>query len=170
MRIIVDGYNVIRQSASLSQIEGQDLEAGRRELVRRLSDYQRRRRHQILVVFDAAEGGHSSPKQERMQGISVTFSRKGETADEVIKRLAAAGREGMVIVTSDRELAGFAERQGATAIRAEDFERKMMGFSEAFEKDEPIEEGKGHLTRKKKGTSRRLPKARRRREARLLQL
>jgi hypothetical protein len=170
MRIVVDGYNLIRQSPSLSQIEEQDLEAGRRELVRRLSDYQRRKRHQVVVVFDGAEGGHSSQKQEWMQGISITFSRRGETADEVIKRLAAAGRGGVVIVTSDRELAGFAERQGATAIRAEDFERKMMGYRESFEKNDPVAEEKDRIFRKKKGAARRLPKAQRRREARLLQL
>ncbi|MDH7498832.1 MAG: NYN domain-containing protein, partial [candidate division NC10 bacterium] len=74
MRIIVDGYNLIRQSPSLSRIEGLDVEAGRRELVRRLSEYQRRKRHQIVVVFDAAKGVHSSPRQERIQGISVAFS------------------------------------------------------------------------------------------------
>jgi predicted RNA-binding protein with PIN domain len=170
MRIIIDGYNLIRQSPSLSQIDCHDLEAGRMELVRRLSDYQRRKRHQIQVVFDGAEGGHFSPQQERTQGISVTFSRKGETADEVIKRLAASGREGVVIVTSDRELAAFAERQGAAAIRAEDFEHRMMGSHQRLAKDEPIEEEVNSASRKKKGTARRLPKARRKREAKLLQL
>jgi len=168
MRIIVDGYNLIRQSASLSRIEGWDVEAGRRELVKRLSDYQRRKRHQIMVVFDAAEGVYSSPRQERMQGVSVTFSKRGETADEVIKRLAATGRESVVVVTSDQELAGFAERQGATAIRAEDFERRMMGYGGVSEKEDEIEEG--HLVHKKKGKAKRLPKAHRRREAKLHQL
>ena len=167
MRIIVDGYNLIRQSPSLSQIEDQDLEEGRRELVRRLSDYQRRKRHQILVVFDAAEGVHSSQKQEWVQGISVTYSRRGETADEVIKRLAAAGREGVVIITSDRELASFAERQGSTAIRSEEFEQRLMGSAGLFAKDLPEEED---FPRKKKGRARRPSKAVRRREAKLLRL
>jgi len=168
MRVIVDGYNLIRQSPDLSQLERQGLEAGRRELVRRLSEYQRRKRHQIQVVFDAGSGGDSSQRQEWSQGVSIVYSRRGETADEVIKRLAAAGREGVVIVTADRALASFAERQGATTIGAEEFEQRIMARDlPSAKKDQEEEEDRPH---KKKGMARRLPKAARRRQAKLLHL
>lgn len=171
MRVIVDGYNLIRSSPYLSQIERQDLQAGRRELLRRLGEYQRRKGHQILVVFDAGESAYSSRRHERIEGISVTFSRRGETADEVIKGLASAGREGVVIVTSDRELATFAERHGSFAIAADEFEQRMTPSAEflAKEKQEEEEEMDRSLG-KKKGTARRRSKAERRRQAKLLHL
>jgi uncharacterized protein len=167
MRVIVDGYNLIRNSPYLSRIESQDLEAGRRELLRRLSEYRRRKGHQVLVVFDAAEAMYPSRRQERVGGVSVTFSRRGETADEVIKGLASAGREGVVVITSDRDLAAFAERQGSSAISVEEFERKMMSSPDLSEKEQ---EELDHSPRKKKGAARRLPKASRRRQVRLSHL
>jgi uncharacterized protein len=167
MRVIVDGYNLIRNSPYLSRIESQDLEAGRRELLRRLSEYQRRRGHRVQVVFDAAESPYPSRRQERIGGVSVTFSRRGETADEVIKGLASAGREGVVVITSDRDLAAFAERQGSSAISVEEFERKIMSFPGFPEKDTEEQEEPDRPPGKKKGTARRLPKAERRRQVRL---
>jgi len=167
MRVIVDGYNLIRNSPHLSRIDREDLEAGRRELLRRLSEYRRRKGHQVLVVFDAAEAPYPSRRQERIGGVSVTFSRRGETADEVIKGLASAGREGVVVITSDRDLAAFAERQGSSAISVEEFERRIMSFpdSPGKEQEEP-----DYSPKKKKGTARRLPKASRRRQVRLSHL
>ena len=47
-------------------------------------------------------------------GVAIIYSRLGEKADEVIKRLVAAGSEEILVVTSDREIATFAgsPRQG----------------------------------------------------------
>jgi predicted RNA-binding protein with PIN domain len=169
VRIVIDGYNLIRQSPTLSRIERQDLEAGRAELVRRLAAYRKRKGHQILVVFDGTRGRGSGPGAERVQGVSVSFSRPGETADQVIKRLAVSGGNGLVVVTSDRELARFAERQGATAIGAEDFERRLCAPAlPSFERES--EEEEGACPRPKKGTPRRPPRALRRREFRLSRL
>ena len=170
MRVIVDGYNLIRNSPELSRIDRQNLEAGRQELLRRLGEYQRRKGHQVVVVFDAAESAYSSRRHERIEGISVTFSRKGETADEVIKGLSSAGREGMVVVTSDRELAAFAERHGSFAIAADEFEQRMTTSAEFLAKDKQEEEEMDRSLRKKKGTARRLSKTERRRQAKLLHL
>ena len=171
MRVIVDGYNLIRNSPELSRIDRQNLEAGRQELLRRLGEYQRRKGHQVVVVFDAAESAYSSRRYERIEGISVTFSRKGETADEVIKGLSSAGREGVVIVTSDRELATFAERHGSFVIAADEFEQRMTTSAEFLAKDKQEEEEEmDRSLSKKKGTARRLSKAERRRQAKLLHL
>ena len=170
MRVIVDGYNFIRQSPELSRIESQGLEAARRELVRRLSDYRHRKGHQIVVVFDAAEGVYSSQRQEWSHGISIAYSKRGETADEVIKRLASTGREGVVVVTSDRELASFAKKQGSTTIRSDEFEQKMIRPIAFLAKDHLPEEEEDRSGQRKKGNPKRLPKARRQRQAKLLQL
>lgn len=49
----------------------------------------------------------------------------GITADEVIKRLAREGRERAVIVTADRDIEGYAERQTATVITPKIFCAKV---------------------------------------------
>src|SRR4030042_5921590 len=94
MHIIIDGYNLIRQSDALRGPERRTLEEGRKALVRSLAHYKRFRGHRITVVFDGWEGG--SPKEERdlAGGVEIIYSRLGEKADEGIKRLvAAAGGE-----------------------------------------------------------------------------
>ena len=79
MHIIVDGYNLIRQSDALRQYERISLEEGRRALVRSLADYRKLRGHRITVVFDGWEGG--SPQEERdlrRRGGDHLFPPRGE--------------------------------------------------------------------------------------------
>jgi len=48
--ILIDGYNLIRQSDILRNYERQSLEAGRRALISKLIEYEKRRGHKITVV------------------------------------------------------------------------------------------------------------------------
>jgi len=58
LHLIIDGYNLIRQSPWLSLLDARDLEAGREALLQSLADYrQRRLQHKITVVFDGWQGG-----------------------------------------------------------------------------------------------------------------
>ena len=91
MHIIVDGYNLIRQSDVLRGHERQSLEAGRKALIRGLAQYKRLRGHRITVVFDGWEGGSPLEERDLAGGVAIIYSRLGEKADEVIKRLVAAG-------------------------------------------------------------------------------
>ena len=162
MQIIVDGYNLIRRSAFLAELDRQDLEAGREELLRELAPYQAFKRHRITIVFDGREGGVPIEHREKRGGLVVIFSRQGEVADEVIKRLASPGA---VVVTSDRELADAVERAGAVAVDSAAFwakvedaaYRRLKGISEEDEEEE-----KQSLGPRKKGPARKLPKALRR--------
>ena len=49
------------------------------------------------------------------------FSRPPDTADDVLRRLAASLRDGAVVVTSDRAVLDSARRVGAVAVTAEAF-------------------------------------------------
>src|SRR5512138_1801594 len=102
MHIIVDGYNLIRQSDVLRLHERQGLEAGRKALVHLLAGYRRSRGHRITVVFDGWLGGPPQEERDREAGIDIIYSRRGEKADEVIKRLARQHADETVVVTSDR--------------------------------------------------------------------
>jgi predicted RNA-binding protein with PIN domain len=168
MHLIIDGYNLIRQSPDLQILDARDLEAGRKALLERLAAYRSHSRHKITVVFDGWQGGGPKETRDRQQGILIIFSRLGERADEVIKRLLARERQRAVVVSSDRELQDCARQVGAVWIEAPRFERQYLlapGAAETGEEEEYLP-----ASRQKKGPSRRLPKEQRRRRQRLKKL
>ena len=162
MRIIVDGYNLIRQWPELAMLDRSDLQEGRAALLHELQAYQRLRRHDIIVVFDgqaAADGG-----ADRAGGITVRYSRQGETADDVIARLAAESQAGTVVVSSDRAVQASADRHRVAAISAQEFMARIESSHVAELKGEDEEAPR---VKTGKGTARRLPKSQRRTERRL---
>ena len=167
MHLIIDGYNVIRQSQELQLLDARELEAGREALLARLAAYRERHRHKITVVFDGWLGGDRNETRDRRQGMLIIYSRLGEKADEVIKRLLTADRQRAVVVTSDREIQAWAQGVGAAWIAAGQFEMQHLLAREGKAAEEPDDTG----TRPPKmGPARRLPKAQRRRQQRLKKL
>ena len=163
IHIIVDGYNLIRQSKSFRHLDQQSLELGRDALIDSLAQYKRLKPHKITVVFDGVHAPYPAPARDRVKGIRLLFSRSGQSADGVIIGMARAEREKALVVSSDREVVRSSEAFGAATISAESFENKitlavdMGGF--AAEADEP--DG-WKPTTKKKGPRRRLSKRKRR--------
>lgn len=126
MHIVIDGYNLIRQSPRFEQLDRRDLETGRHALLEALAAYKKVKAHPITVVFDGGDAPTGMPRRDRYKGIELRFSRPGELADTVIKRMA--GREGnrMMVVSSDREVTAYAEGKGAAVISANEFEQRLM--------------------------------------------
>jgi predicted RNA-binding protein with PIN domain len=131
LHIVIDGYNLIRQSPALLFFESISLEEGRDALIERLIGYKKFRAHAITVVFDGAEAVDLGQERIRQGGIDIVYSCRGESADTVIKRMAAHEGGRIVVVTSDREVASYAVKHGATAIDSQDFERKMQVIGDA---------------------------------------
>lgn len=165
MRIIVDGYNLIRRSPELSMLDREDLKKGRERLLRLLASYQRLRGHRITVVFDGREGGFPIEQQEKAGGVAVVFSKRGESADQVIVRLSTSGA---VVVTSDRGLREAAERTGAFSIEAEAFLAKIE--EAMYRRMKGLEDEEETAPAKRKGPAKRPSKAARRREELLRKL
>ena len=163
VHIIIDGYNLIRQSSQWSMLDLQDMQLGREALLKALADYKRKKAHRITVVFDAAEASSFIRTNERVQGISVKFSRPGESADSVIKRMSSQFGEKALVVSSDRDIVDYASRQGAAVIGSPEFEMRVSlaayGENGDGDVDDPVQ---GSPTTKKKGPGRRLPKRQRR--------
>ncbi len=167
IHLIIDGYNVIRQSLELQLLDARELEAGRTALLARLAAYREQHRHKITVVFDGWLGGDLKETRDRRQGMLIIYSRRGEKADEVIKRLLAVDKQRAVVVTSDREIQAWAQEVGAAWITAGQFEMQHL-LAQSGGTDDGAEESEArHL---KKGPARRLPKAQRRRQQRLKKL
>lgn len=160
MDIIVDGYNLIRHSETLRRFEKQSLEAGRRALARRVALYTARKDHRVTIVFDGKEG--ISPEEERdvLSGVLIVYSRRGETADEVIKRMVKKAKEETIVVTSDRNLADYVAHHGAATISSDEFDTRVemsrMPLAATGGGEDDSEERRLAKSTKKKGAARRL--------------
>jgi predicted RNA-binding protein with PIN domain len=164
MHIIVDGYNLIRLT-ELREYERASLEEGRKALTRLLAEYRKNRGHSVTVVFDGWIDGSFNEERDRMQGVEIIYSRRGEKADEVIKRLIEKAGEEITVVTSDREISTYAAHQGRSAVASPIFfalmKSKLSAVPEAKEDRYRDEEDNGQGKAKKKGPSRKLSKKKR---------
>ena len=172
IHIIIDGYNLIRQSPELAGLDRQDLQLGREALVDILAAYKKLKPHQITVVFDGIAAPSLYGSRNRVKGIAMRYSHGGESADDVIGRMARREKAKALVVSSDREVMAAAESAGATVMDSAAFEDKivmtrylaMKGGGEAVESEGWVP------TTRKKGPSRRLPKRKRKARARVEKL
>ena len=165
MHLIIDGYNLLHVGRSMTPLNPIQLQWERDRLIDQLSAYKKIKQWEITTVFDGWQGGWSTEKRERVKGIELIYSKLGEKADEVIKRLVREKRSGVTVITSDRDVSRFAERIAVPVIPSDQFKEKMERVAFKVDKElEQDEEGEGRT--KKKGPSRRLSKReKRRREA-----
>jgi predicted RNA-binding protein with PIN domain len=157
MHLIIDGYNLLHLTLTRTQLSSVELLWERNRLIHQLSAYRQLKPCEITVVFDGWHGGWKTEKKERKEGIELIFSRLGEKADEVIKRLVQEYGSRVIVVTSDREVANYAERLAVAVIPSDQFREKMERSVLGMENDsgEEVDEEKRF---KKKGPSRMLSK------------
>lgn len=161
LHIIIDGYNLIRQSPVLSELDQQDMQLARETLISHLAAYKKVRGHRITVVFDGQNAPQFSQQNDRSKGIDVKFSFQGELADTVIKKMSSRERERALIVSSDKDIVGFARRQGSATISSPEFEDKiaLSQFIDSQIFNDTSDDYTGWKpTTKKKGPKRRLSK------------
>jgi len=164
MFILIDGYNLIRQSDTLRRYERRSLEEGRRALIAKLVEYEKRRAHTVTVVFDGGQSGWADEGRDKEGKINIIYSRHGERADDVIKRIAAHTMEDTIVVSSDREISSYITRLGKTSLSSLEFESIMNNVTSSSPGDNFRADKKNDIDErrsKKKGPARRLPKAER---------
>ena len=162
MHLIIDGYNLLYVNRSLVNLNSIQLQWERQRLIDRLSAYQKLKLHGVTVVFDGWQEGWSSETREKKKGIEIIFSKLGEKADEVIKRLVKEKGSGAIVITSDRDVAKFAQRMDIAVIPSEQFREKLEERSSDQVEKSPEEDERGM---KKKGPPRRLSKKEKRARA-----
>jgi predicted RNA-binding protein with PIN domain len=170
IHIIIDGYNLIRQSDKLVELDRQDIQRGREALIDMLAAYKKIKAHRITVVFDGTAAPRMSAQRDRQKGISIVFSHRGESADAVIKKMSCREGQKALVVSSDQEVVRAASSWGAATIGAGEFEDKLAlaGGIESAENENTLDGWKP--TTQKKGPRRRLPKKKRRNRARIRKL
>lgn len=164
IHIVIDGYNLIRQSSRLRALEHRDQQTGREALVDALAAYKRVKPHPITVVFDGTDAPTGMPRRDVHKGIKLFFSAPGETADDMIKRMAAREKDKLLVVTSDNDIIRCVESLGAATIGSQDFEERLIMARYMDLKGGADEDGHDsgwQPTTRKKGPSRRLTKRQR---------
>jgi predicted RNA-binding protein with PIN domain len=164
MQIAIDGYNFIKQTPEFRRLEQIDLQKAREGLIDLLAQYKRLKGYPITVVFDGTQAGRVAGDHGPSKGVKVVFSKPGEKADDVLKRMAAEAKGGILIVTSDQEVASFADKKGAATISVGDFGTKveMARFYSAEGGEGENSYGRSAIAPRKKGPSKRLSKSKRR--------
>ena len=168
MHLIIDGYNLLHADRTLVSLNPIQLQRERDRLIDQLSAYRNLRQMDVTVVFDGWQGGWSTEKTERKKGIELVYSKLGEKADEVIKRLVREKGSGVTVITSDREISRYAEKMAAAVIPSDRFKEKMENTLMKGERDSQDEEERSG--EKKRGPSRMLSKKERRMRSALRKL
>lgn len=172
IHIVIDGYNLIRQSRQFSDLDRQDLQSGRDALVDALAAYKKLKSYAITVVFDGTSAYTGMPRRDVQKGIKVCYSAHGETADAVIKRMSIHEKEKMLVVTSDADIVRYAEAMGSATISSPEFEDRLMmaQYMDLKGADDHEQNNGWQATTKKKGPSRRLSKRQRKMKKKISKL
>ena len=171
VHLIIDGYNLLGSRGRAGSAAGS--EAAREDLFRRLGRYRHRKGHAATVVFDGWRTGGHSEQHEHRAGVEVIYSRRGEPADEVIRRLASHYGTACAVVSSDQEVAAAARLSGALVLTAMEFWAKLAdapaGSREPFKELDAEAAGAPPFRRgaDKKGNPKKLPKALRKKQRQL---
>lgn len=127
--IFVDGYNVVNSWPNLKQTKDFSFEAARQTLIDKLDNYAAFKACKIVLVFDAHKVTGSLEKNEEInKGISVVFTKDGQTADSYIeKKVNVLGRKHeIVVVTSDSLEQQTVFQRGAVRMSSLEFYNEIL--------------------------------------------
>ena len=102
MRILVDGYSLLHNWPGLAPGRARYSAAARDELIRRLTLYQDAIGTPVTIFFDGASVPNGKPPPSPTSTVEVLYSRKGQTADQMIERAVHRfGPYGEVLAVTD---------------------------------------------------------------------
>ncbi len=101
--VIVDGHNFIFNLLKGTKPSSEKLAYLREKLVADLDWYKNQKNCDMVVVFDARNSDNPSRSIQVVDGVKVIYSKKNETADDIIEELAGmeTGYLRKFVVTSD---------------------------------------------------------------------
>ena len=120
--LLVDGYNVLGVW-DLPRREGLSIEQARERLVHLAADYAGYSGQEVVIVFDAHYTDRPSRTRSQVHGVSVVYTKHGESADNYIEAACdAAPRWRTVrVATSDALEQTVTLGRGATRLSAREF-------------------------------------------------
>lgn len=122
MLILIDGYNLIYAL----NYEGESY--SREDLIKEINLYQKRKNHNIIIVFDGGIYGGFLDREEKIGNLKIIYTSKIKTADDKIKELSDKYRNGCVVITSDREIKNYVSRNGSVTMDSEEFIKRLCNI------------------------------------------
>ena len=142
--LLVDGYNIIFAWDDLAAIAKEDMDLARSKLVNLMCNYGGLHRCDVILVFDAYRIKGNAGSFEKVNNISVVYTKEAETADSYIERTTheLSKNYRVQVATSDRMEQLIIIGNGAMRISADAF-RKEVDRTEAVMRELMAEKANG---------------------------
>lgn len=137
--LLVDGYNIIHAWDDLRALSEKGLDIARNKLIDRMCNYRGVHDCEVILVFDAYKVKRHGTDIERVNNITVVYTKEAETADTYIERVSheLSKNHRVRVATADYDeqliiLGNGAIRVSASGFRAEllEVERRIREFIE----------------------------------------
>ncbi len=102
--LLVDGYNVIFSWKHLRELSENNIDGAKNALINTLCNYNGYKKCEVILVFDAYKVKGNTRETEKINNISVVYTKEAETADMYIEKVThslAKKNNKVRVVTSD---------------------------------------------------------------------
>lgn len=132
--LLVDGYNVIFAWDELKKMADTNLDLARNKLINILCNYQGFKQCEVILVFDAYRVKGKSREVERVNNISVVYTKESETADTYIEKTThELGNNNRVrVVSSDGAVQTIILGNNAYRVSADEFRHEITEVERAI--------------------------------------
>lgn len=130
--LLVDGYNVIFSWDNLKKLADSSIDGARNALINILCNYQGYKRCEVIVVFDAYKVKGNHCEIEKLNNITVVYTKEAETADMYIEKasLDLAKKHKVRVVTSDALEQVIILGNGALRVSSREFQGEVKSAEE----------------------------------------
>ncbi len=126
--LLVDGYNVIFAWDNLNKLAESSIDGARNALINILCNYQGYKKCEVIVVFDAYKVKGNHREIEKVNNITVVYTKEAETADMYIEKasLDLAKKHKVRVVTSDALEQVIILGNGALRVSSREFQAEVF--------------------------------------------
>lgn len=132
--LLVDGYNVIFAWDNLNKLAESSIDGARNALINILCNYQGYKKCEVIVVFDAYKVKGNHREIEKVNNITVVYTKEAETADMYIEKasLDLAKRHKVRVVTSDALEQVIILGNGALRVSSREFQAEVSAAEQTI--------------------------------------
>lgn len=132
--LLVDGYNVIFAWDNLNKLAESSIDGARNALINILCNYQGYKKCEVIVVFDAYKVKGNHREIEKVNNITVVYTKEAETADMYIEKasLDLAKKHKVRVVTSDALEQVITLGNGALRVSSREFQAEVSAAEQTI--------------------------------------
>lgn len=130
--LLVDGYNVIFSWDRLKELAQDNMDAARNALINILCNYQGYKKCNVILVFDAYKVKGAVREVEKVDNITIVYTKEAETADMYIEKASykLAKNNQVRVVTSDAVEQLIILGTGALRVSSREFQFEVQAAEE----------------------------------------